>query len=188
MNTLIAAAAQYGFVVSFIVAAVVWLRLPPRPRWELLATGLVGGVLCLALIKLGGALYYDPRPFVTQHIAPLFPHPADNGFPSDHTVLTMFVALCVLFYSRRWGLILVAVSLLAGVARILAHVHSPIDILGAVAMAAAAAATAHPVAIWVVRRLPMTRADDDPQPVGASGASRSVRVDDQGDSGSSQDD
>ena len=139
MDAVIAALAQYGFIVSFLIAAAVWLRLPRR-KTELLVTGLVASALCLAFIKLGGALYYDPRPFVTQHLTPLFPHARDNGFPSDHTALTMVVALCVLFYSWRWGLVLVGVSLLAGVARVRAHVHSPIDIVGAVAMAIVAAA------------------------------------------------
>ena len=37
---------------------------------------------------------------------------------------------------------------MAGVARVLAHVHSPIDIVGAVAMAAVAAAVG-----WLVARL-----------------------------------
>jgi len=108
----------------------------------------VGGIVCYALIKIGGALYYDTRPFVTQGVAPLFPHAADNGFPSDHTAITMFIGLCVLVVSRPWGLVLIAISLAAGVARVLAHVHSPIDIVGAVAMAAVAAAVG-----WLVARL-----------------------------------
>lgn len=156
-DRLIADAAQYGFIVSFLIAAAVWLRLPRRQKIELLVAGLVGAALCLALVKLGGALYYDPRPFVTQHVVPLFSHPADNGFPSDHTVLTMFVALSVLYYSRTWGLVLVAVSLLAGVARVLAGVHTPVDILAAVAMAAFAAFAAHGIALWALAHRPLSR-------------------------------
>ena len=152
MDTLIAYAARYGFIVSFVIAALVWLRLPRRQKIELLVTGVIGGVLCLVIIRIGGALYYHPRPFVTRHIAPYFPHADDNGFPSDHTVLTMFVAFCVLYYSRRWGIVLVAVSLAAGVARVLAHVHSPIDIAGAIAMAAAAAVAAHALTSWALSR------------------------------------
>jgi undecaprenyl-diphosphatase len=151
VNPVIAALAQYGFLVSFALAAVVWLRLPRGSKWELLAIGIVGSLLCLAFIKVGGALYYHPRPFVTSHVEPLFPHVADNGFPSDHTVLTMFVALCVLYYSRRWGLVLVAVSLVAAVARVLAHVHSPLDIAGAVTMAALAAVLAHAIVTRLAR-------------------------------------
>jgi membrane-associated phospholipid phosphatase len=64
----------------------------------------------------------------------------------------MFVAFCVLYYSRRWGIVLVAVSLAAGIARVLAHVHSPIDIAGAIAMAAVAALAAHALARWALSR------------------------------------
>jgi len=152
MDTLIADLAQYGFIISFVVAFLVWLRLPRPQKLELLVAGVVGGIVCLALIKVGGALYYDARPFVTSGVAPLFPHAADNGFPSDHTAVTMFVALCVLVVSRPWGLVLVAVSLAAGVARVLAHVHSPVDIVGAVAIAAVAAAVGWLVARWVFAR------------------------------------
>ncbi|MGO9078161.1 MAG: phosphatase PAP2 family protein [Streptosporangiaceae bacterium] len=60
-------------------------------------------------------------------------HAADNGFPSGHATLTMFLAVCVLFYSRRWGSLLAvsalrAVSaLMVGGARVLARVHSPAE-------------------------------------------------------------
>ena len=152
MDFLVAALAQNGFVLSFALAALVWLRLPRRPKLGLLITGIIGGLLCLAFIKIGGALYYDPRPFVTEHVTPLFPHSVDNGFPSDHTVLTMFVGLCVLLYSRRWGTVLVVLSLASGVARVVAGVHSPIDIIGAVVMAAVAAACGHVAARWALSR------------------------------------
>jgi undecaprenyl-diphosphatase len=152
MDTVIADLAQYGFILSFVLAFAVWVGLPRRQKVELLLAGLIGGAVCLALIKVGGAAFYDTRPFVTQHIAPLFPHGADNGFPSDHTAVTTFVGFCVLVVSRRWGLALIALSLVAGAARVLAHVHSPIDIVGAVAIAAFAA-----VVGWWVARLTIAR-------------------------------
>ena len=152
MDQVIANLAQYGFILSFVVAFIVWLRLPRRQKLELLVAGMVGGVVCYLLIKIGGALFYDTRPFVTQGVAPLFPHAADNGFPSDHTAITMFLGLCVMVVSRPWGLALVAISLVAGVARVLAHVHSPIDIVGAVAIAAVAAAVGWLVTRWIFER------------------------------------
>lgn len=155
MDTLIVVTAKYALYLSIAITAVVWLRLPRQQQWEFVVWAVLGGAVALALVKLGGALYFDPRPFVTQHIAPLFPHGVDNGFPSDHTVASMFLAVCVLFYSRRWGVVLVAISLLLGVARIAAQVHRPIDILGAIAMAVTAALLARPVARWLTRRWPV---------------------------------
>jgi undecaprenyl-diphosphatase len=154
MDAVIADLAQYGFILSFVLAFSVWLGRPRRQKVELIIAGVIGGVVCLALIKVGGAVFYDTRPFVANHVAPLFPHAADNGFPSDHTAVTMFVGFCVLVVSRRWGLVLIALSLAAGFARVLAHVHSPVDIVGAVAIGAGAAAIGWLLARRLVARRP----------------------------------
>src|SRR5450759_2479665 len=146
MDTLIVITAKYALFLSLVITAYVWLRLPRQQMWELVVWALLGGAMAFALGKLGGALYFDQRPCVTHHVAPLFPHAPDNGFPSDHTLASMFLAVCVLFYSRGWGVVLVAISLLLGVARLAAHVHRPIDILGAIVMAVTAALLARPVA------------------------------------------
>src|SRR5665647_835765 len=159
MDTLIVVTAKYALYLSIAITAVVWLRLPRQQKWEFVVWAVLGAAVALALVKLGGALYFDPRPFVTQHIAPLFPHGVDNGFPSDHTVASMFLAVCVLFYSKRWGAALVVISLLLGVTRIVAHVHRPIDILGAMVIAVAAALIARPAARWLTRRWPVAATD-----------------------------
>ena len=163
MDTLIVYIAKYAFVVSFIVAACVWLRLPSRKKTELLSWGALGGALAYILVKVAGALFYDTRPFVVDHTAPLFAHPADNGFPSDHTALTMFLALIVLRYSRRWGIALIVLSLLIGASRVAAGIHTPLDIIAAVAIAAFAALATRPAAVWLNDRLrPPTGAGAEP--------------------------
>lgn len=143
--------AKYGLVFSAVVTLYVWLRLPRSQKWELIIWAALGGAVAAALVKLGGALYFDPRPFVTHHITPLFPHAADNGFPSDHTAASMFLAACVLCYSRRWGAVLIAMSLLIGASRVAAHVHSPIDILAGIVFGIAAAVVTLPAARWLAR-------------------------------------
>ncbi len=166
MDSVISFIAQYGVFISVVIAVAVWLRLGRRQKWEFAIMAVLGGALALALLRLGSALYFDTRPFVTEHIAPLFPHPADNGFPSDHTLLAMFIAICTLFYSRTWGFVLMALAVAIGAARVAAHVHHPIDILGAIAFAVAAALLAHAAARWLARRwpLPWTRAGAAPPP------------------------
>ena len=153
MDTLIVYIAKYAFVLSIVIAAYVWWRLPSRQKTELLAWGLIGGAVTYGLIKLAGALYYDTRPFVIDHSTPLFAHPPDNGFPSDHTALTMFIAVCVLRYSRKWGIVLIAISLLIGASRVAARIHHPVDIIAAIAIAIAAALITRSVAVWLNRRL-----------------------------------
>ena len=158
MNGLIVVVAQYFAWVSVAITGLVWLRLPRYRRWSLAVAGLSGGLAGLGLIALAGALYYDPRPFVAQHIHPLFAHAADNGFPSDHAALTMFLAACVLFCSRPWGIVLAINAMLVGTARVLAHVHSPLDITTGFAIGVVAGVLASLLAPALVSRSPVARA------------------------------
>jgi undecaprenyl-diphosphatase len=146
MGSLVVVTAKYGLVLSVVITLYVWVRLSRPQKVELTIWAVLGGVVAVALVELGGALYFDPRPFVTHHVTPLFAHATDTGFPSDHTAISMFLAVCVLFYSRRWGAVLVGVTLLVGASRVAAHVHSPFDILGGVLVGAAAALATLPAA------------------------------------------
>lgn len=155
MDSIVVFVAKYALFFSLAVVVAVWLRLPRRQKWEFVVWAVIGGAIALALVKLGGALYYDQRPFVTDHVVPLFAHAPDNGFPSDHTAVSMFAAVLVLYYARRWGVVLVVVSLLIGASRIDAHLHRPIDILGAIAIAVVSALIALPAARRLTRRWPL---------------------------------
>lgn len=139
MNSVIIFVAKYFFLLSILVAAVFWLRSRTNTKIELAARALIGGVLALLLSYLAGSLYYDPRPFVVEHITPLIPHAADNGFPSDHALLTSFLAFVILAYSKQWGSLLLVVAVLVGAARVAAHVHHPLDIVGSFVISAVAA-------------------------------------------------
>ena len=162
MDAAIVVVAQYFFLVSIAITAAAWLGLPAHRKWTLATAGITGGLAGLGLIVLAGALYYDPRPFVIQHIHPLFAHAADNGFPSDHATLTMFLAVCVLFCSRPWGIVLTVNALLVGAARVLAHVHSPLDIAAGFLIGAVAAALASWLAPVIVRWIPLASAARPP--------------------------
>lgn len=146
MHTAIVWTAQYLFYLVAVLGVAGLLTLPSPMRWQSLVVLGIAGVIGLIFIKLGGTLYDNPRPFVVEHIKPMFPHPADNGFPSDHTALTMVIATTVWLYRRRFGLVLGVLSVLVGTARVLAHVHHPLDIAGAIVMAWVAVA----IAAWLV--------------------------------------
>ena len=130
MDTVIVDVAKYGIVLVGLGAAYAWWRAARTDK----ATMVVAGALTLVLlwlgIKLGAHLWTDPRPFVVDGRAPLFAHPPDNGFPSDHTALGVAVALVVMFWRRGVGLLLLLVALLVGAARVAAHVHHVPDIVG----------------------------------------------------------
>lgn len=87
------------------------------------------------IAKISALFINDPRPFVARHIQPLIPHVADNGFPSDHTLLTMTIASIIYAYNKKLGVALFVIAGLIGITRVLANIHHPLDIIGATVIA-----------------------------------------------------
>ncbi|MBW4029757.1 MAG: phosphatase PAP2 family protein [Acidobacteria bacterium] len=138
MDSLIVFVALYFLYLSVLLVVLYWLRSTRTTKIEMGFRLVVGGLLALALARIGGHLYYNPRPFVTDHVKPLFAHAADNGFPSDHALLASFLGFTLLRYSRNLGGILLVNAVLIGAARVAAHVHHPLDILGSFVFSAIA--------------------------------------------------
>lgn len=132
MNSIIIFVAKYFFVLSIIVAAVYFLKESKEIKKKLVICGVIVAPLSYILAKIGGFLYYDARPFVVGHFIPLIQHAADNGFPSDHTLLTAAVAMIVSFYNKKMGALLWVIAVLVGVARVAAGIHHLTDIVGSI--------------------------------------------------------
>lgn len=130
MNSLIVFVAKYFLYISVLIVGVYWLRASTKDKFSLAWKLVAGGILALAMARVSAHFYYDTRPFVAEHIKPLFAHAPDNGFPSDHALLTSFLGFSLLAYSRRVATVLLLNAVLVGAARVAAHVHSPIDIIG----------------------------------------------------------
>jgi membrane-associated phospholipid phosphatase len=88
----------------------------PRPDKVGLATQAVASLaIAVVLVKLARTFHADPRPLaVDPSIRALFAHPADNGFPSEHTALAATVAVLVITYRRGLGAVLLATSIMVG--------------------------------------------------------------------------
>lgn len=130
MNQLIIFCAKYLFIISLVLVAISWLRLDSGGKKRFAVEAILGGLLALLLAKIGSHLISDPRPFVAGHFTPLVPHANDNGFPSDHALITSFLAFLVWPFSRRFSAGLMAVALAVSAARVAAGIHHPLDILG----------------------------------------------------------
>ncbi|MFI5240865.1 MAG: phosphatase PAP2 family protein [Microgenomates group bacterium] len=88
----------------------------------------VGAWLIAALIK---EVYPTVRPFLVNGSDILtMTIPKDGAFPSEHTTLAFALAVTVFMHDRRVGWIFLISAFLVGVARVLANVHYPIDIIG----------------------------------------------------------
>lgn len=138
MDNLIIFCAKYLIFAIVFVVIVVWLKTTSKTRWQFATAVALAGIAALVLSKLAGRLYFHHRPFVAQHIEPLISHGNDNGFPSEHTLLAMTLSVVVYYYRPRLAAGLFGLTLLVGIGRILAHVHSPIDILGGLILGAVA--------------------------------------------------
>lgn len=81
------------------------------------------------LVWLIKSLFYFPRPFVVNpNLVPLINQVADSSFPSAHSAIFMALAISVWTYRPRWGSVYLGGALLIGIARFLAHIHSPVDL------------------------------------------------------------
>jgi undecaprenyl-diphosphatase len=132
MDNLIIFCAKYLFVAVVAIYFLAIIQASPKHRKALVLTFLIAGVIAVILDKLAGKLYYDPRPFVSHHLKPLISHSADNGFPSEHTVLSVTISTALIYYRRRLGAIAFGLALVVGIGRVAAHIHSPIDIIGGI--------------------------------------------------------
>jgi undecaprenyl-diphosphatase len=138
MDSIIIFCAKYLFVTVPLLFIFAWWQAAKAHKKQLLLAVAAAIVIAAVLDKVGGKLYYDPRPF-THGIKPLITHSADNGFPSEHTLFSMTIAGVIALHRRRLGSLALGVALIVGLARMAAHVHSLVDIVGATVMGLAAA-------------------------------------------------
>lgn len=88
---------------------------------------------------------------------PLIAHSNDNGFPSDHTLLSSLLGFAILPFAPIMGIATLLVALLIGTARVLAFVHHPIDIIASFVFAGAAVLIAYySVKLYFAKRKPKT--------------------------------
>jgi len=71
------------------------------------------------------------RPFQFNDSLPLtLTIPTDGAFPSSHTAVGFALAVTILKHDRKVGILYLIMAGMVGIARIIAHVHYPIDIMG----------------------------------------------------------
>ena len=84
--------------------------------------------------------YHRPRPFMVYHVYQLIAE-HEWSFPSGHAALFFALAGVIYLYDRKWGLVFFAASIAMGIARVIAGVHYPSDILGGMVIGAVVACT-----------------------------------------------
>lgn len=133
------------YLLSVALAAIFIYRSPREKQKEILIFACISLPIAYLLALLAREFYFNPRPFVVGDFEPLIAHAADNGFPSDHTLLTAALASLASFFHRRWALALWIIAILVGISRVYVGVHHLTDILGSILIALAGAALAYAI-------------------------------------------
>ncbi|HMQ96063.1 MAG TPA: phosphatase PAP2 family protein [Candidatus Saccharibacteria bacterium] len=121
--------AFYAF--AFVVPVKKWKYWGPRV--------FLAGVTTYVVAKLAGLLFQPEtmRPFEKLGVEPGAAFLNNPGFPSDHALFAMFLTLAVWYSTRNKWLAgaMLGMTLLVGVGRVLALVHTPVDVLGGLLIA-----------------------------------------------------
>ena len=130
-----------GAIVPIVLLASFSLlfSIPKGQRFEAYKQILLVGMTTYLLAKLLGSVYQpaDMRPFEILGVSAGASYLNNPGFPSDHALFTTFLTLAVWLETRRKdiAIVLAALTLLVCVGRVLALVHTPLDVVGGVLVA-----------------------------------------------------
>lgn len=130
-----------GAVVPIVILAscALLFYVPKGHRLEAYSRILLVGMTTYLFAKLLGTIYQpaEMRPFEVLGVSAGALYLNNPGFPSDHALFTTFLTLAVWFETRRKdiAIILGSLTLLVCVGRVLALVHTPLDVIGGVFVA-----------------------------------------------------
>lgn len=143
--------ADKGLLLIVGVSAVVgiyWL-IREKPDLRTLAPYvLMAGLTSLLVAKCMSLLpIQQARPFVEQGVQAGAAYINNPGFPSDHALVATVVVIAVYCLTpyKKTAYVLVVLALLMCIARVLALVHTPLDIIGGIAAGLVGA-------LWYVKR------------------------------------
>lgn len=133
MISFIADGLIFIIVISGGLALLIWT---PKPRIVAYSYGAMAGITALLFAKLM-SLTYQPlggRPFEKTGASAGAAYIDNPGFPSDHALFATVITMAVVgLTGKRWlGTVLGILVIVMCVGRVLALVHTPIDIAGGI--------------------------------------------------------
>lgn len=130
-----------GAVIPVILIGIYMLltKVPKGHRYEAYCRIIMAGLTAYLLAKLVGALYQPSaeRPFEVLGVPAGALFLNNPGFPSDHALFVTAITAAVWFETKNKivSTILVALVLVVCMGRVLALVHTPLDVIAGVAIA-----------------------------------------------------
>ncbi|MGH7218482.1 MAG: phosphatase PAP2 family protein [Candidatus Microsaccharimonas sp.] len=125
--------------VALIGAAVLLFKVPKGQRFQAYSRILMAGLTAYLIAKFVGTIYQpaELRPFEIMGVEAGASFLNNPGFPSDHALFVTAITCAVWFETRmkKTAIVLAALTVLVCVGRVLALVHTPLDVIGGVAIA-----------------------------------------------------
>lgn len=134
-----------GLIVAIVLVSLValFLKTPAADRYDRYTRVFMAGITSYLLAKLIGSVWQPAaqRPFEQLGLEPGAAYLNNPGFPSDHALLAFFLVFAVWYATRNRTMttLLAIMTLVMCVGRVLALVHTPLDITGSLVISAVAA-------------------------------------------------
>ena len=125
--------------VVLIGAWALLFKVPREQRFSVYSRVLMAGLTAYMLAKFLGAVYQPSllRPFEALGVSPGASYLNNPGFPSDHALFVTAITCAVWFgtHMKRTSLLLAGLVVVVCVGRVLALVHTPLDVIAGVGIA-----------------------------------------------------
>ncbi|MCA9334866.1 phosphatase PAP2 family protein [Candidatus Saccharibacteria bacterium] len=135
METVIRLVADGTLLPIVLIGVYVLLyKVPTKNKYAAYCRILMAGLTTLLVAKYMATLWQPTgeRPFQILGVEPGAAYLPNPGFPSDHAILGFSILFAVWFETRArlWSLVLAAFVVLLCIGRVIALVHTPLDIVG----------------------------------------------------------
>lgn len=126
-------------MITFLASILIWLMffglivlwvLDGKIKKEIVIHTLFSAFIAWIATEVVKNLIPSIRPFHLNGVDPLtLTTPQDGAFPSTHTASAFAIAVTIFLHDKKVGFLYLVMAGLVGTARILAHVHYPVDII-----------------------------------------------------------
>lgn len=137
------------FPIVLIGGWVLLTKVPRKSKYQAYCRIIMAGLTAFLIAKLLAVTYQpsDVRPYELLGVVPGASYLDNPGFPSDHALFVAAIAFAVWAETRQKtiSILLAVLVVLVCVGRVLAHVHTPLDVVVGVAVAGMGA-------LWYLQR------------------------------------
>jgi undecaprenyl-diphosphatase len=126
-------------MVTFLASVLIWLMffgliilwvIDGKIKKETVVHALFACLVAYAITELIKTFFPTIRPFQSDGGNPLtLTIPNDGTFPSSHSAVAFALSVTIIKHDKKIGVLYLVMAGLVGIARIMAHVHYPLDIM-----------------------------------------------------------